>query len=115
MKGRHFAKKRACAAGHSHDSIAEAVRCDLLHDKQARGEIVGLKVAPRFHFHVNGRDVKMRNGQVARYTADFTYVEGGRQVVEDVKARNGFVERDVPLRLAIFGALYPDIELRIVK
>ena len=112
---RHFAKKRACRAGHTHDSIAEATRCDLLHDKQAKGEIVGLKIAPRFHFNINGRDVKMRNGQVARYTADFTYIKGNRQICEDVKAKNGFVERDVPLRLAIFGALFPDIILRIVK
>ena len=112
---RHFARKTPCNHGHTHDSKAEAVRCNLLHLKQRAGEIIGLKVSPRFYFNVNGREVKMRNGQVARYTGDFTYIENGKQIVEDVKAKNGFVERDVPLRMAIFQACYPDIVLRVVK
>jgi Protein of unknown function (DUF1064) len=117
VKGRnyHVARKTVCNAGHTHDSKAEAARCNDLHLLQRAGKIIGLKVAPRFHFNIAGKDVKMANGQVARYTGDFTYIEGNRQVVEDVKPRGGLVERDVPLRLAIFRALYPDIELRIVK
>ena len=112
---RHFARKTVCNAGHTHYSKAEAKRCDDLHLLQSAGKIVGLKVSPRFYFSIDGREIKMGNGQVARYTGDFTYIEGNRQVVEDVKAKNGFVERDVPLRMAIFRACYPDIELRIVR
>lgn len=111
----HFARKTVCEHGHKHNSGAEAKRCAVLHRMQAEGKIIGLKVEPRFHFAIEGREVKMGNGQVARYTGDFTYIEGNKQVVEDVKAKNGFVERDVPLRLAFFRHLYPDIELRIVK
>lgn len=111
----HVARKTDCANGHRHDSGAEAKRCNELHLLQRDGQIVGLKVSPRFHFIINGAEVKMRNGQTARYTGDFTYIEGNRQIVEDVKPRNGLVERDVPLRLAIFRACYPDIELRLVK
>lgn len=111
---RFFARKTPCNAGHTHASGAEAKRCNDLHIMQAAGKIVGLKHEPRFYFNVNGRDVKMRNGQVLRYTGDFTYVEAGQQVVEEVKARNGFMTRDVPVKLALMGACYPDVQVRVV-
>lgn len=112
---RHFAKKTCCNAGHVHDSKAEAKRCDDLCILERAGQILALKVHPRFPLFANDRDVKMGNGQVARYTGDFSYIEGNRQVVEDVKAKNGFVERDFPLRIALARACYPDIEFRVVK
>lgn len=117
MKGRNFhvARKTCCAAGHVHDSKAEAKRCDDLCILERAGQILALKIAPRFYFAVDGRDVKMGNGQVARYTADFTYIEGNRQVVEDVKPKNGLVERDFPLRFALAKASFPDIDFRVVK
>lgn len=111
---RFFARKTPCNAGHTHASGAEAKRCNDLHIMQAAGKIVGLKHEPRFYFNVNGRDVKMRNGQVLRYTGDFTYVEAGQQVVEEVKAKNGFMSRDVPVKLALMGACYPDVQVRVV-
>lgn len=111
----HVARKTCCNAGHVHDSKAEAKRCDDLHLLQRGGQILALKIAPRFYFAVNGIDVKMGNGQVARYTADFTYIEGNRQVVEDVKPKGGLVERDFPLRFALAKASFPDIEFRVVK
>lgn len=114
-RNHHFARKTQCGAGHTHDSKAEAKRCDDLHLLQRAGEIIGLKVAPRFYFSINGREVKMKNGHVARYTGDFTYIEGNRQVCEDVKPSGGLIERDFPLRIAIARALYPDIDFRVVK
>jgi hypothetical protein len=111
----HVAKKADCAAGHVHDSKAEAKRCNDLHLLLRAGKIAGLNIAPRFHFAVDGRDVKMGNGQTARYTADFTYIEGNKQVVEDVKPSGGLMERDFPLRFALAKALFPTIEFRVVK
>ena len=111
----HRARKTPCNAGHVHDSRAEAKRCNDLHLLVLAGKIVGLRVFPRFYFRIDGREVKMGNGHVARYTGDFTYIEGNRQIVEDVKPKGGLVERDWPLRSAIFRACYPDIELRVVK
>lgn len=111
---RYFARKTVCKNGHTHASAAEAMRCNDLHLLQAEGKIVGLRHEPRFTFSVNGREVKMRNGQVMRFTGDFTYVESGKQVVEEVKAKNGWMARDVPVKLALMGAFYPDIELRII-
>ena len=111
----HVAKKAVCGAGHKHDSMAEAKRCSDLHLLLRAGKIAGLNVNPRFYFEINGQPIKMANGHVARYTGDFTYIEGNRQVVEDVKPSGGLVERDFPLRFALAKALFPNIEFRVVK
>jgi hypothetical protein len=112
---RFFARKTLCKHGHSHASAAEAKRCNDLHLLQAAGHIVGLRYEPRFTFTVNGREVKMRNGQIMKFTPDFTYVQSGKQIVEEVKPKNGWMSRDVPVKIAFFQALWPEIELRIVK
>ena len=88
------------------------------------GEIDALTFDPVCEFAIEGRPLKMSNGRIARYTADFAYIEKGRTVWEEVKppkkknkkghmVRFG-VSRDVPLRLALFKHLNPDIELRVV-
>lgn len=114
MKGQFFAKKTACQSGHTHASKAEAMRCNNLRLRERAGEITALRTEPRFYFNVNGVDIKMRNGHVLRYTGDFTYIEGNRQIVEEVKARNGFMTRDVPIKLALMAVLFPDVEVRVV-
>lgn len=111
---RYFARKTVCKQGCTHASKREAARCDELHLLQGAGEIVGLRVQPVFHFIVDGDYLKARNGHRIRYTADFTYVEARKQVVEDVKAKNGHMERDVPIKFALMARCYPDIELRVV-
>lgn len=108
-----FAKKTTCAHDHSHDSKREAARCEELHLLQRGGAISGLIVQPTYKFAVNGDWLKLRNGSVAGYKPDFSYKEGDRIVAEDVKAKNGFMGRDLPLRHALFRHLNPDIELRI--
>lgn len=111
---RYFARKTVCAHGHTHASRKEAGRCDVLHDRLRAGEIAGLNVEPRFYFIVDGEYLKARNGHKIRYTGDFTYIEGNRQVVEDVKASNGHMSRDVPIKFALMARCYPDIEVRVV-
>ena len=112
---RFFARKTACNNGHTHASAVEAKRCNELHLLQAAGQIKALRFGPRFTFYLNGREIKMRNGQPMRYSGDFGYIEGNRHVVEEVKARNGWMSRDVPIKLALMAAFYPDIDLRVVK
>lgn len=111
-RNKYGAHKTDCAHGHTHDSGREARRCNDLHLLQRAGEISGLQNQPVFRFAVEGRPVKLLNGQQARLKADFSYVENGRKIVEDVK---GFIVRDFPLRAALFRALWPDIELRVTK
>lgn len=110
-----FAKKTICAHGHEHDSMTEAARCVKLHLLQRAGGISGLTVHPKYQLRIDGEPIKMGNGQCAKYTPDFGYVEDGQIIVEDVKAKNGFVARDFPLRAAVFRLLNPGIELRITK
>ncbi len=114
MKAKFGNRKTACNAGHNHASAKEARRCNDLHLLQRAGQIVGLKCEPRFYFHANGRDVKMRNGAVASYRPDFTYIENGKQIAEDVKGGKATITEASALRMALFRACYPDIELRLV-
>lgn len=110
---KYHAKKTECGNGHMHASIKEAKRCNDLHLLQRAGEISGLQVEPRFQFVVEGREVKMRNGQVARYTPDFTYVEKGVKVAEDVKSKATDTEA-FAVRWAFARTLWPTIDWRLV-
>jgi hypothetical protein len=112
---RYFATKTPCNHGHTHASKREAARCAELHLLFRAGQIDALVVEPTYELHHNGHAITMGNGQKARYRPDFTYLERGKVVAEDVKAKNGFVDRDFPLRAALFRACYPEIELRVVK
>ena len=107
---KYFAKKTACSNGHLHASRREANRCDQLHLLQRGREIEGLTIEPKFEFIIDGKPLKMGNGRTASYRPDFTYMERGKLVAEDVK---GMVVRDFPLRAALFKHLYPDWELRL--
>lgn len=109
---KYGAKKTACNNGHTHDSKRESKRCDELHLLQRGGVICGLTVQPQYKFEVNGDWLKLLNGNIAGYKPDFSYKEGERFVVEDVK---GMIVRDFPLRAALFRHLYPDIDLRVTK
>lgn len=71
-------KKTVCATNHKHDSKKEAKRCDVLHLRQAAGEIAELTIQPAFQIEVNSH-------KVCKYRADFGYRENGEQVVEDCK------------------------------
>lgn len=110
------AKKAYCLEGHKHDSISEARRCDMLHDKLAAGEIDDLIVWPQFFFVVNGRQVKHDNGRRVGVTLDFGYVMNGQEIVEDVKPSSKKADsRDWPIRKAMFRALFPNYELREIR
>lgn len=71
------------------------------------GEIAEIECHPHFPLIVNGRTCGRG------YTADFlvTYPDG-RQTVIEVKGRE---HRDWPLRRDLFRALYPNLELVIIR
>lgn len=110
------AKPTDCAQGHRHDSKREAARCGLLHIRQLAGEIHGLQSQPFYPFVINGNQLKMANGHDGGVTLDFSYVEAGALVAEDVKGRSKLADsRDWPLRKALFKHLYPATDLREVR
>lgn len=67
------------ADGITHDSKREAARWETLKLMVKAGLIHSLNRQVRFPIVVNGI-------RVCSYVADFTYVEAGAQVVEDVKS-----------------------------
>lgn len=107
---KYGAKKAGCHAGHTHDSIREAQRCDELHLLLKAGEISDLVIQPQYYFVINGQQVKHDNGRRVGYRPDFSYMKDGKQIVEDVKPASRFaISNDYPLRKAIFKALYPNV------
>ena len=105
-----------CLQGHKHASKREAKRCNDLHILQAVGQIAGLRVEPQFWFVIDGVQVKHPNGRRVGYKPDFAYFElpGFKDVVEDIKSDATMTEAAV-LRMTLFRALFPDVELRVVK
>lgn len=82
-------------------SKRESERYKDLKLAEQSGSIEDLKLQPRFDFPVG-----------FRYTADFRYMQNGKEVIEDVK---GFMTRDAALRIKCFRYFYPALELRIIK
>ena len=64
--------------GHTFASTAEANRYSQLKLLERAREIKALAVHPAYPLCINGV-------VIGKYTADFCYFEGGRQIVEDVK------------------------------
>ncbi|MGL5839688.1 MAG: DUF1064 domain-containing protein [Sphingorhabdus sp.] len=109
---KYGAKKATCPQGHEHPSRAEARRCGELHFLQSAGKITDLVREPIFHFIINGSKMLDAGRKPVRFRPDFSYLEHGKQVVEDVK---GMTTKDWPLRRNLFNHCFPDIELRVVK
>lgn len=109
---KYGAKRTSCAHGHSHASKREAKRCAELHLLLRAGEIDALVYEPQYWFEINGVQVKHEKGRRVGYKPDFGYLEKGQVVVEDVK---GMVTEAAQLRMTMFRALFPEIELRVLR
>lgn len=99
-----FGARKVSLDGIEFASQAEANRYSQLKLMERARQIKALAVHPKFPLKVNGVLIGV-------YTADFVYFEAGKQVVEDVK---GIVTSEASLRMRVFMACFPDIELRIV-
>lgn len=108
------AKRTACQHGHLHPSKREAKRCHELHMLFRAGEIDALVVEPQYWFEINGQVVKHPNGRRVGYKPDFSYLEKGKVIAEDVKSP-ATMTADAVLRMTLFRHLFPAIELRIVR
>lgn len=103
-----YRAKRTSVDGISFASKGEAARYVALRDAQARGEIVGLELQPRFRCVVGGKTV-------CSYVADFRYAVLGRDglptgiiVTEDFKGCKTPVYR---LKRKLMAACYPGVEI----
>jgi len=91
--------KRTTVDGITFDSKREAKRYVELQILERAGRITNLQRPKPYQLVVNG--VK-----VGRYTPDFTYVENGVEVVEDVKSPATKKARDYRLRKMLMLAIY---------
>lgn len=113
---KYRAKRTPCSHGHSHPSKREAKRCEELHLLERAGAICNLCFEPQYWFTINGEQVKHPNGRRVGYKPDFGYTELPtlQDVAEDIKSSATLTEAAV-LRMTLFRALFPEIELRVVK
>ena len=80
------------------DSQKELKRWHELLLLQRGGVISDLKRQPSFSFIINDSVMKYASGRPLTYRADFSYQEGGKLVVEDVK---GFKTKDYKIKWAL--------------
>lgn len=69
------------------DSQKEARRFDVLLEMQQAGVISDLRLQPQFTLQESYRTEIGERIRAVRYTADFSYVQDGKLVVEDVKSK----------------------------
>jgi len=91
--------------GQRFDSLKEAERFRDLQLLERAGEIEDLRLQVRFDLHALG------GLKITSYVADFTYVEKGKRVVEDVKGGDATKTRMYLLKRKWMAAEY-DIEIR---
>ncbi len=106
-KRNKYSAKRTIVDGVSFASKAEAARYGRLTLMQRAGTIHGLRLQPRYVLVIDGVEVGV-------YTGDFSYWEtdgDGREIVEDVK---GVMTEAASLRIRVFRALHPGVEVRII-
>jgi hypothetical protein len=101
-----FNARKTTAFGRVFASRKEAMRFVLLRQWERDGKIIGLTCQPKFNLVVNG-------DKVGSYRPDFGYTENGAAVVEDVKSVATKTEAS-QLRMKVFRACYPGVELRVV-
>lgn len=91
--------------GYLFDSKMENKRYGQLKLLLAAKSISDLEIHPKLEIIING--VK-----IGYYEADFLYIENGKPVYEDTK---GFENDLFKLKYKVIKALYPTIDLRILK
>ena len=119
-KGNKYGAKKVLIDGITFDSRIEGRRYESLRRLESMGRIADLQLQP--HFKLEGKNGPLinplTNRRVGTYTADFQYLELGRdgqvlgKVVEEVK---GFRTVDYPIRIALLRDNHPDIDFREIK
>lgn len=95
--------------GQRFDSKKECRRFQELQMLERSGIISDLKTQVRFEI------VPKKNGnkRARYYVADFTYMENGKRIIEDVKSKATVADKVFSLKWALMHWLYPEYEFRI--
>lgn len=88
-------------------SRAEHIRAVQLIMLQKRGGISQLKFHPRY-------DLVIKGSKICAYEADCSYVENGKQIIEDTKPSNtDFIDKVAEIKISIFNALFKENGLSV--
>jgi hypothetical protein len=104
-KANKFNRKRVSVDGIWFDSKAEAAHYNKLKLLVKARVISDLQCHPKFPLVINGKPV-------GRYTPDFSFLENGKRVFQDVK--NPITKALASFRIKVFEALY-DTKVEIVS
>lgn len=105
-----YYNKKVVIDGIDFDSKAEGSRYKELKLLEKANKISHLKVQPRFLL----QDSFRKNGKIYRkieYVADFSYIENGKKIIEDVKGKETEVFK---IKHKLFEKMYPQLELKII-
>lgn len=105
MKSEKYKNKKTLVDGIMFSSAKEAKRYLELKTKEGNDEIQDLKTQVPFllqeSFKINGKTIRK-----IEYVADFTYIENGELIVEDVKASKFFQTDIFKLKKKLFAYKY---------
>ena len=94
------------------DSIAEGRRYKELKLLQQGNYITELKLQPKFELQAKYTNNKGKHIRAITYKADFSYIENGKLVVEDVK---GMETKEFKLKKKMLEYKFPEIDFKLVK
>lgn len=93
-------------------SKAEGRRYCELKLLQRTGKISDLTLQPSFTLQEKFTDNEGEKHRAIRYVGDFSYIENGKQIIEDVK---GAETKEFLIKAKMFRRLFPQFILRITK
>ncbi len=108
-----FGARKTELNGRTFDSSYEAeIYCQRKLQEQA-GEITNLELQRTFTLQEAFRDRAGKKHRAITWTADFTYIENGVKVAEDVKGYSNIEANRI--RHKLFARHYPDWILKVTK
>lgn len=94
------------------DSMAEGRRYKELKLLEEGKYISDLELQPKFELQSKFTNAKGEHIRAITYKADFSYIENGKIIVEDVK---GVETKDFKLKKKLFEYKYKDVDFRLIK
>lgn len=101
-----YRNKKTVVDGIKFDSVKEASRYYELKELQQKGDILNLRLQPRYELQESFTHPEFGKLRAITYVADFEYCKGGKLVVEDVKGMKTDVYK---IKKKLFLKRYPEI------
>lgn len=112
MKPTKYRSKKCVLDGRKFDSEAEMKRAMILKIWLSEGIISELEYQPSYCILPGYIDNCGRKNRPIVYKADFSYIEDGKSITEDVK---GMQTPEYRLKAKLFRAKFPDLVHREIK